>query len=241
MIISSVGQVQTVSMEPATPQPKGPPVDQSPAVLPQVEAEGSPPVEFEAEGGRGQGVLRKLLAGHYKGVAEVRLRINFHDELAAAEAVAIESTAGGAATDVAGAVGAQLGELGAALALTDEQLSALGDEQQTFSDAVSSAVQAFSGSEAGAAESLTESLQQAFDSLVATVQAIVTPEPVEAEAAPPPPILGDINGDGAVNITDLGIIATNWGRDGLTREDGDFTGDGTVTVTDLGVVASNWG
>ena len=32
--------------------------------------------------GRGRGVIRNLEAGHFKGVADVRLRINFHDELA---------------------------------------------------------------------------------------------------------------------------------------------------------------
>ena len=35
------------------------------------------------EGGRAAGVLRNLEAGHFKGVADVRLRINFFDQLSA--------------------------------------------------------------------------------------------------------------------------------------------------------------
>jgi len=41
-----------------------------------------------------QGVLRLLQEGHFKGVADVRLRINFHDELAGIQATAVDAAAG---------------------------------------------------------------------------------------------------------------------------------------------------
>jgi hypothetical protein len=53
---------------------------------------------------------------------------------------------------------------------------------------------------------------------------------------------GDVNADGAVDITDLGILAANWGQQSVTPwHDGDLNGDGAVNVADLGLLASNWG
>ncbi len=44
------------------------------------------PVESDENEGSESGVIRNLLDGHFKGVADVRLRINFADEIAAMEA-----------------------------------------------------------------------------------------------------------------------------------------------------------
>ena len=43
----------------------------------------APEIENSAEGQKG--VLRLLQEGHFKGVSDVRLRINFHDEISAME------------------------------------------------------------------------------------------------------------------------------------------------------------
>ena len=51
---------------------------------------------------------------------------------------------------------------------------------------------------------------------------------------------GDANGDGRVDVTDLGTLATNYSRPG-TWWDGDFTRDGMVDVSDLGMLATHWG
>lgn len=48
------------------------------------EVEASLPLSDSADG-RGKGVVRKLLDGHFRGVAEVRLQINFREEIAAAQ------------------------------------------------------------------------------------------------------------------------------------------------------------
>ncbi len=53
---------------------------------------------------------------------------------------------------------------------------------------------------------------------------------------------GDFNDDGAVDVTDLGILATNYGTPSdATLEMGDANGDGAVDVTDLGILATNYG
>jgi hypothetical protein len=54
---------------------------------------------------------------------------------------------------------------------------------------------------------------------------------------------GDVNGDGIVNITDLGILLSNFGISGpgVMLGDGDLNGDMAVNITDLGILLSNFG
>jgi hypothetical protein len=57
-----------------------------------------------------------------------------------------------------------------------------------------------------------------------------------------PLLNGDTNGDGVVNVGDLGSLATNYGMtSGATWSQGDFNADGSVNVGDLGVLATNYG
>ena len=51
------------------------------------------------------------------------------------------------------------------------------------------------------------------------------------------PVIGDINGDGVVNVSDLGILAGFWGMSGTIA---DLDGDDVVGVTDLGMMAHHW-
>jgi hypothetical protein len=53
-------------------------------------------------------------------------------------------------------------------------------------------------------------------------------------------VSGDVNNDGAVNLSDLGILSGSWGHSG-NWSTGDFTGDGLVGLADLGILAGNWG
>ena len=53
--------------------------------------------------------------------------------------------------------------------------------------------------------------------------------------------MGDINGDLSVGVTDLGLLANQWGTGGFGQFTADITGDGIVSVTDLGALAANWG
>ena len=56
------------------------------------------------------------------------------------------------------------------------------------------------------------------------------------------PTPGDANEDGYVDVSDLGILATNYGvGSGKEWGDADFTGDGLVDVSDLGILATNYG
>lgn len=52
----------------------------------------------------------------------------------------------------------------------------------------------------------------------------------------PPPLVGDLDGDGVVNGADLGIMLTSWGSAGA----GDLNGDGIVDGADLGIILTSW-
>jgi hypothetical protein len=54
-------------------------------------------------------------------------------------------------------------------------------------------------------------------------------------------LAGDANGDGAVDVGDLGILAANYGGTDKTWAQGDFNNDGAVDVGDLGILAANYG
>jgi hypothetical protein len=54
-------------------------------------------------------------------------------------------------------------------------------------------------------------------------------------------IPGDANGDGMVDVGDLGILAANYGSSGKSWAQGDFNGDTIVDVGDLGILAAHYG
>ena len=51
---------------------------------------------------------------------------------------------------------------------------------------------------------------------------------------------GDTNTDGNVDLTDLGVLASNWQGADKTWSTGDFSQDGLVDLTDLGILATKW-
>lgn len=53
---------------------------------------------------------------------------------------------------------------------------------------------------------------------------------------------GDASGDGATNITDLGIVLNHFGDGpGAAKTDGDVSYDGFVNITDLGIILGDFG
>ncbi|RKU21634.1 hypothetical protein C6499_21800 [Candidatus Poribacteria bacterium] len=65
------------------------------------------------------------------------------------------------------------------------------------------------------------------------------PEIENAEITEPPQLPADINQDGVVNIIDLTLVASNFGKTG--SNDTDVNGDGVVNIIDLTLVAAAFG
>ena len=53
---------------------------------------------------------------------------------------------------------------------------------------------------------------------------------------------GDLDGDGDVDLSDLGALLANYGMtQGATYEQGDIDGDGDVDLSDLSALLANYG
>ena len=66
-----------------------------------------------------------------------------------------------------------------------------------------------------------------------------TPRTENAEITEPPQLPADVNQDGVVNIIDLTLVASNFGKTGENAADVD--GDGVVNIIDLTLVAAAFG
>lgn len=55
------------------------------------------------------------------------------------------------------------------------------------------------------------------------------------------PCVGDINGDRQVNLSDLGVVLSNFGTSNTDFEHGDLDADGVVSLSDLGIMLAAFG
>jgi hypothetical protein len=171
-------EVAAKSLPTAPPEP----ADKEPEVnTPAGTAEEAPPEQGDANG-----VLRLLMSGHFKGVADVRLRINFHDELQALQTEAAKTAAGDQVAAVATAVDAELAALSSAAGMNEEQAAQVADLQSAFKAALDEAAQGFQAAESPTVDALAGGIQEAFAVLVENLQPLLAPPAPEAEPEPEP-------------------------------------------------------
>ena len=110
---------------------------------------------------RGKGMLGLLAEGHFKGVADVRLRINFHDQIQAMKDADLRQTAGESFETFNGSIEGGITALKDSEQLSDEQLAAL----TAFEENLGTAQSDFLDSKPLSIEGLMGSLQTEFDAL----------------------------------------------------------------------------
>ncbi|MHC4174651.1 MAG: hypothetical protein ACYTBX_02130 [Planctomycetota bacterium] len=150
-------------------------------------------VEQTSEDTDAEGVLRLLQEGHFKGVSDVRLRINFFDELAAIEAGQLQAVAEENVDGVLQAVGTVIGTMaeegGPAVESTPEVPAEVLGLQETFAQAVNQLKDDFLAAEVPSIAALDEGIQSVFDAFVESLEAALAPAPdtgdLTAEEATP--------------------------------------------------------
>jgi endonuclease I len=122
-------------------------------------------------------------------------------------------------------------------------------------DAFADTIRPFSNLSAGAGNTLTVTLNTTATGTFACDYALTCSDEhipgskafptftihVIATVAAQSVLAGDANGDGSVDVGDLGILAANYGGSNKNRSQGDFNWDGIVDVSDLGILAANYG
>jgi hypothetical protein len=132
------------------------------------------------------GVIRLLMAGHFKGVADVRLRINFFEELNAIQAGKLQDVAGEKVPGLVESVQQTVQSLLSSGQLSEEQSASLTEQLKGFTQSVNQVLEDFKNSPNPDKEGLISGLNAAFENLTSFIAGIfpaTAPDP-QAEGVP---------------------------------------------------------
>jgi len=118
-----------------------------------------------------KGVVRNLLDGHFKGVSDVRLRINFRDDIATLEMERMVQVAQEGVSDLIQTVTGEVDAFLQSESLDDQILSTISEASDTFTSSVSQAVDSFQSDQPVKTDELISEIQTEFDDLVVSVTA----------------------------------------------------------------------
>ncbi|MEE9441713.1 MAG: hypothetical protein V3V99_03500 [candidate division Zixibacteria bacterium] len=138
----------------------------------------------DGEGQKTKGVLRLLQEGHFKSVSDIRLRINFHEEIQALENQKLIESADAGVTEMINAISTGMTELLESenpepeiSAIIIETVEALGNKLETVSSELIN-------NDEGEIKNLTGTLQTAFDAFIGPYTAEIPEEiPKETQTA----------------------------------------------------------
>lgn len=146
------------------------------ASVPPVADVNETPIEpLESNESESRGVMRLLAANHFRGVADVRLRINFFDELSAASASAANAAAESESQVLLDGVGGALDEFLGSLSLDDETMHAIGKRIASFENDVRAALESNVTASSVDADALGDALRNVFEDLAAEISLLVNP------------------------------------------------------------------
>ena len=133
----------------------------------------APVASQNAQETRQPGVVRLLQECHFKGVADARLRINFHEEILALNQAGQAAVAREGAPELVGAVGAQIDELLASGILPEETSTQVSAAFSSFSIEIEMRVEMFNEGSSIPGR-LAADLQTAFESLREILDPLLT-------------------------------------------------------------------
>lgn len=145
------------------------------------------PTDQESEdGGNVRGVIRNLQNGHFKGVSDVRLRINFFDEIAALECQQLQVVAEEKIGVVLESVGESFTTFLESEEFTEQHHEIIGS-QDAFAQAVNELKKEFTTGDGLSKEDLLVGLKATFQDLLGSLGKVLpttTTETPEAEVVP---------------------------------------------------------
>ena len=130
---------------------------------------------------RARGVIRLLQEGHFKGVADVRLRINFAEEIAALQNQANARVADAGPEPILNAADAVLDDFLAQNELDPDTLEQIQSARDAFGSAIRQLFDEFSPAVDSSAQSLVDAVSAAVNEFIASIEALLpaeAPEPV---------------------------------------------------------------
>lgn len=158
----------------------------------------------EEKSGKLKGVIRLLQAGHFKGVSDVRLRINFHDEIAALENEKLAEVAENGVSELVGSIKTDISAFLQDNELGEEISGLLSETSQSLYDSMNAVtLSAEDGSKIQPGDIISQ-LQSAFDGFVEGINAGLESE---TEVAPEPGIDETVPTEGELAVPETDVIS----------------------------------
>ncbi len=145
-----------------------------------------PEVQENAKNETLKGVVRNLQEGHFKGVADVRLRINFFEELNTIENGEIQKLVGEKVPGVTDSVNANLEILLSSDELSEEQVTSISEHMETFTQSVDLMKEDFLNAAQPSKEALILGLNSGFEEFITSLNLVLLPtepEPLDDNSA----------------------------------------------------------
>ena len=165
------------------PPPEAPPVETAEVQTVEAQPESTQSSPEEAEGqdqDSARGVLRLLEQGHFKGVADVRLRINFAEQLAQRQTAATRQAGDEALTNLADLADSSITSLLDQPELSAEQQQAASDSHDALAAGIDAARQSLGDDGPIDASTILDAVSAALNTFLADLNALFEAPPDES-------------------------------------------------------------
>lgn len=149
--------------------------------IPETQSTPTQPVDQEIEKDETvKGVIRLLQEGHFKGVADIRLRINFSEELNAVENREIQKVIGEKVSAITDKLNTDLETFLSSNNLSEEQTTSISEQMETFTLSVDDLIKENFNSAQSSKEALSSGLSSNFEEFIVSLNPIFLPAETES-------------------------------------------------------------